>query len=151
MQPYTYEWLCQQIVDHTTDAIIVADRDGIIRLWNTAAETMFGYQADEALGQSLDLIMPESLRERHWAGYRRAIATGTSRYSRALLTVPALRKDGTRISLEFTIAILRDATGEILGPAAIIRDVTARWQRDKDIRERLTALEARLQNASNQG
>jgi PAS domain S-box-containing protein len=151
VQPYTYEWLCQQIVDHTTDAIIVADRDGIIRLWNTAAETMFGYQADEALGQSLDLIMPESLRERHWAGYRRAIATGSSRYSRALLAVPALRKDGTRISLEFTIAILRDATGEILGPAAIIRDVTAHWQRDKDMRERLTALEARLQNASNQG
>ncbi|MDQ3829853.1 MAG: PAS domain S-box protein [Candidatus Tectomicrobia bacterium] len=151
MRPYTYESLCQQIVEHTQDAIIVADRDGIIRLWNAGAVTMFGFQADEALGQSLDLIIPESLRERHWAGYRRTMATGTSRYGREVLAVPALRKDGTRVSLEFTVVMLRDTTGEMLGAAAIIRDVTARWQRDKAVRERLTALEARLQNASNQG
>jgi PAS domain S-box-containing protein len=148
---YTYESLCQQIVENTQDAIIAADRDGTIRLWNAGAATMFGYQADEALGQTLDLIIPESLRDRHWAGYRRTMDTGTSRYGRELLAVPALRKDGTRISLEFTIVMLRDTTGEMLGSAAIIRDVTARWQRDKAMRERLTALEARLQNASNQG
>ena len=149
MRPYTDEWLCQQIVEHTQEAIIAADRDGIIRLWNAGAATVFGFQADEALGQSLDLIIPEALRARHWAGYRRTMATGTSRYGREVLAVPALRKDGTRISLEFTIVILRDTAGETLGTAAIIRDVTARWQQDKAMRERLTALEARLQNASN--
>lgn len=148
---YTYESLCQQIVENTRDAVIVADRDGIIRLWNAGAATMFGFQADEALGQTLDLIIPESLRERHWAGYRRTMAAGTSRYGRELLAVPAIRKDGTRISLEFSIVMLHDTAGEILGSAAIIRDVTARWQRDKAMRDRLTALEARLQNASNQG
>jgi PAS domain S-box-containing protein len=151
VQPYTYEWLCQQIVANTQDAIIAADRDGIICLWNAAAETMFGYQANEVLGQTLDLIIPESLRERHWTGYRRTMATGTSRYGRELLAVPAIRKDGTRISLEFSIVMLRDSSGETLGSAAIIRDVTARWQRDKAMRERLTALEARLQHASNRG
>jgi PAS domain S-box-containing protein len=151
VRPYTYELLCQQIVENSQDAIIVADRDGIIRLWNAGAAIVFGFQAEEALGQTLDLIIPESLRERHWTGYRRTVATGTSRYGREVLAVPALRKDGTRISLEFTIVMLRDTAGEVLGTAAIIRDVTARWQRDKAMRERLTALEAQLQNTLNQG
>ena len=151
MRPYTDESLCQQIVENSQDAIIVADREGIIRLWNAGAAAVFGFQAEEALGQSLDLIIPESLRERHWAGYRRTMGTGTSRYGREVLAVPALRKDGTRISLEFTIVMLRDTAGDVLGAAAIIRDVTARWQRDRAMRERLTALEARLQNALNQG
>jgi PAS domain S-box-containing protein len=151
VRPYTYESLCQQIVDNTQEAIIVADRDGIIRLWNTGAASMFGYQADEALGHTLDLIIPESLRARHWAGYGRVMATGASRYGREVLAVPAIRKDGTRISLEFTLVMLRHASGEVLGAAAIIRDVTARWQRDKAMHERLTALEARLRNPSHHG
>ena len=108
MQTYTHEWLCQQIVEGTQEAIIFADHDGIIRLWNGGAEAMFGYQAEEAIGQNLDLIIPERLRGRHWEGYRKVMATGVTRYGRELLAVPALRKDGARISLEFTIVMLRN-------------------------------------------
>jgi len=137
-----HEWLCRYIVDHTQDAIIFADRNGMIRLWNAGAETIFGYSAAEALGHSLDLLIPERLRARHWEGYRRVVATGVTHYARQLLAVPALRKDGTQISLEFTVAIVHEPPGEVLGIAAVLRDVTERWQRDKAIQERLAALES---------
>ena len=142
MATYTHEWLCRQIVEENQDAIIFADRDGIIRLWNSGAEVMFGYKADEVLGQSLDLIIPDRLRGRHWDGYREVMATGVTRYGRELLAVPGIRKDGTRISLEFSIALLRGATGDIQGAVAILRDVTARWQQEKALKERMAALEA---------
>ncbi len=137
------DWRCGQIVQNAQDAIIFADRDGIIRLWNSGAEAMFGYQVEEAVGRTLDLIIPERLRARHWEGYRKVMATGVTRYGRELLKVPGIRKDGTRISLEFSIVLLRDEMGTLLGPAAIIRDVTARWQEEKALRDRLAALEAR--------
>jgi PAS domain S-box-containing protein len=91
------------------------------------------------MGQPLDLIIPERLRQRHWEGYQRVMATGATRYARELLAVPAVRKDGSRISLEFTITLLHDGDGKLLGAAAIIRDVTAQWQREKALRERLAA------------
>lgn len=144
MSTDTHAWLCQQIVDQAQDAMIFADRDGVIRLWNAGAEAIFGYRAEEAVGRTLDLIIPAPLRARHWAGYRQVMATGVTRYGREVLAVPALRQDGTRLSLEFTITLLRDAAGDLLGPAAIIRDVTARWQRDKALKERLAALEAHV-------
>lgn len=137
------EWLYQQIVEGAPEAIIFADHDGLIRLWNAGAEAMFGYQAEEAMGQTLDLIIPERLRGRHWEGYHKVMATGVTRYGKELLAVPALRKDGTRISLEFSIILLRNETGEPIGTAALIRDVTARWQQDKALRERVAALEAK--------
>jgi PAS domain S-box-containing protein len=136
-----HEWLCRYIVDHTQDAIIFADRTGIIRLWNAGAEDIFGYPAAEALGHSLDLIIPERLRARHWEGYRRVRTTGQSPYDRQLLAVPAIRKDGTQISLEFTVVIVHEPPGEVLGIAAVLREVTERWQRDKAIQARLAALE----------
>jgi PAS domain S-box-containing protein len=139
---HTHEWLCQQIVDNSQDAIIFADCDGVIRMWNSGAETMFGYSAEEALGQSLDLIIPERLRDRHWKGYSKTMTTGVTQYDQQVLAVPAIRKDGSRISIEFTIVLLRDEKHELLGPAAIIRDVTARWERDKMIKERLATLES---------
>src|ERR671924_1432974 len=148
MSTDTYAWLCRQIVEPAQDAMIFADRDGIIRLWNAGAEAIFGYRAEEAVGHTLDLTIPEHLRQRHWAGYHKAMATGATRYDRELLAVPARRKDGTRLSLEFTIVILRQPSGELLGAAAIIRDVTARWQRDRALKERLAALEAQMQHAS---
>ncbi|MGH8006594.1 MAG: PAS domain-containing protein [Candidatus Binatia bacterium] len=138
----TQEQLYRQIIENCPDAIVFADRDGVIRLWNAGAEAMFGYQAEEAIGQSLDVIIPERLRGRHWEGYHKVMATGVTRYGKELLAVPALRKDGTRISLEFSITLLRNATGEPIGTAAVIRDVTARWQQDKALRERVAVLEA---------
>jgi len=126
MQAYTHEWLCRQIVEGTQEAIIFADRDGTIRLWNAGAEAMFGYSTEEAIGQSLDLIVPERQRGRHWEGYHKVMATGITRYGKELLAVPAVRKDGTRISLEFTIVLLRDDAGQPMGTAALMRDMTAR-------------------------
>ena len=137
------ERLCREIVEGSPDAIICADREGTIRLWNAGAEAMFGYRPDEVLGQSLDLIIPEKQRGQHWEGYHTVMATGVTRYGRELLKVPAVRKDGARISLEFSIQLLRDAAGQPIGAAAILRDVTERWQQEKSLRERLAALEAK--------
>ena len=123
------------------EAVIFADQQGVVRLWNRAAETMFGYSADEALGQSLDLIVPERFRARHWEGYRHVMATGVTSYGQRLLAVPAMRKDGQRISIEFSIALLKDEHGEVTGVAAVVRDVTARGQADRELRRRLAALE----------
>lgn len=134
-----HAWLCQHIVDSTQDAVIFADREGIIRLWNAGAETLFGYGAAEAIGQSLDLLIPERLRARHWEGYRRVMATGLSPYARQLLAVPGLRKDGTQISLEFTVVMLHETSGEVSGVAAVLRDVTERWQREQARQARQTA------------
>lgn len=134
--------LCRQIFDTVGDAVIFSDRDGIIRLWNRAAEGIFGYTEKEAIGQSLDLIIPERQREMHWKGYRRAMLSGVSKYGSETLSVPAVTKDGERISIEFTINLLRDAEGKVLGPVAVVRDVTARWMREKELRRKLAFLEA---------
>lgn len=119
-----YAWLCQQVVANAQDAIIFADRQGVIHLWNPGAETLFGYASTEATGQPLDLIIPESLRKRHWEGFRRVVATGVTRYGQRLLAVPAVRKDGARLVLEMTLALVRDDHGVMLGVAAVVRDVT---------------------------
>lgn len=137
----TEEWLAGCIVTTSSDAIMFSDREGIIRLWNNGAERMFGFSSAEALGQSLDLIIPENLRGRHWDGYFRVMESGSSRYSTDLLSAPALRKDGTRISTEFSMVMVKNDAGRMLGVAAIIRDVTARWQREKELKERIRALE----------
>ncbi len=136
MEEHANEWLCRQIVDEAQDAIIYADREGRIELWNSGAALIFGYSTEEAIGQSLDLIIPEKLRSRHWEGYHRVMATGSTRYGRELLAVPAVRKDGARISVEFTIVLVRSHDGELLGTAAIIRDVTARWQKEQELKSK---------------
>ena len=123
------------------EAVIFADQLGVVRVWNRAAESMFGYSADEALGQSLDLIVPERFRARHWEGYRHVMATGVTSYGQRLLAVLAMRKDGQRISIEFSIVLLKDERGEVTGAAAVVRDVTARWQAERELRRRLAALE----------
>lgn len=140
----SHDWLCRRIVDEAQDAIIVGDREGNIRLWNAGAETVFGYKAEDVMGKPLDFIIPENLRGRHWEGYHRVMATGETKYGKDTLAVPALRKDGSRASIEFTIVLLRDDEGKPLGNAAIIRDVTARWQKDKALRERLAELEKKV-------
>lgn len=133
----------EQLVDACPDAIIYADRHGKIRFWNAAATRIFGFAAAEALGQSLDLIVPEGLRARHWQGYHRVMDGGDSRYGQgALLAVPAIRRDGTRISIEFTILPMRDAAGALLGIAAFLREVTARFEEVRALRRELAALKA---------
>lgn len=138
-------WLCRQIVEQSMDAIVVADRAGIIRFWNKGAEAMFGWTAQEATGRTLDIIIPERHRARHWEGYRRVMESGVTRYAREVLAVPALRKDGSRISLEFTMVLVKDEAGSMLGVAALMRDVTVRWERERAVLERLKALEAQVQ------
>jgi len=125
------------ILGSSGDAIIAADAGGIIQFWNPGAEKIFGFTAAEVTGQSLDLIIPEALRERHWHGYREVMRTGQSRYGQGdLLAVPGLRKDRKRISLEFTIVPLRTKDGTLQGIGAIMRDVTARFEELRSLRQR---------------
>ena len=137
------DWLCRKIVENSPMAILFADREGKIRLWNAGAETVFGYTAQEALGQSLDLIVPERQRARHWEGWVKVMATGVTKYGRDPLAVPAVRKDGARISIEFNVVLVRTDSGELAGVAAMVQDVTARWQKQKEMNARLAALEAK--------
>jgi PAS domain S-box-containing protein len=134
--------LAPLLVESAPDAVIVADTEGVIRLWNRGAETIFGFSSAEALGQTLDLIVPERFRARHWEGYRQVMASGVTRYASELLAVPAVRRDGERISIEFSVALLRNASGELIGIGAIMRDVSARWERDRALRQELAALQA---------
>jgi PAS domain S-box-containing protein len=145
----TPEWLYQHIVGSAPDAIIFADQEGVVRLWNAGAERIFGYSAAEAVGQRMDMIIPDRLRSRHWDGYERVMETGVTRYGTELLAVPALRKDGSQISIEFSISLPRDASGKPLGAVAIIRDVTDRWNQQRAQQKRLTELEAELQQLRN--
>jgi PAS domain S-box-containing protein len=122
----------------TSDAIIAADKDNIVRFWNPGAERIFGYTQHEAVGQSLDIIIPERLRKRHWDGYQRVMAGGASRYSHGdVLAVPGVRKDGTALSIEFTIIPLADGGGVLNGMVAVIRDVTAKFEEMRALRRKL--------------
>ena len=143
MTAYNREWLSEQIVKKAADAIIFADGQGNIRLWNSGAEAIFGYREEETLGKSLDLIVPEKLRQRHWEGYRKVMATGKTKYGKETLAVPAITKGDKRISIEFTIVLVTNDSGEPLGTAAIIRDVTERWLKEKELKKRLADLEQR--------
>jgi len=134
------DWLCCRLVAESRDAMIFVDKDGLVRLWNAGAEAMFGYRAAEMEGQSLDRIIPDPLRARHNEGFSRVMASGESRYAADLLAVPGMKKDGSRISLEFTITLIKDDKGEVLGAAAIIRDVSIRWQREREMKKRLAEL-----------
>jgi PAS domain S-box-containing protein len=121
-----------------SDAIIATDREGLITFWNPGAERIFGFTASEAVGRSLDLIIPENLRARHWSGFRQTMETGTSRYGHGdLLSVPGLTRDGRRISVEFTIVLLRSETQAVAGTVAVIRDVTKRFEELRELKRRL--------------
>jgi len=130
--------IAQSLLHTRSEAIIAADRDGIIRFWNPGAERIFGHVAADAIGRSLDLIIPERLRNRHWEGYRGTIATGRSRYGEGdVLSIPAQHKGGATISIEFTVLPLRDSSGAIIAIVAVMRDVTKRFEEIRQLKRRL--------------
>ena len=138
-------WLIdfEAIIQAAGDAIVAAGPDGSILLWNRAAERMFGYSEGEALGHSLDLIIPERFRDRHWEGYREVMRTGKTRYGTEVLRVPAVHRDGRRLSIAFTVALVYSPNEGIQAIAAIIRDETSRWEEERALRQRVAELEAK--------
>jgi PAS domain S-box-containing protein len=135
--------LCRRILDGSPDAVLVSDRDGLVRGWNAASTRLFGFAEAEVLGRSMDLIIPERLRGRHWDGWNHVMEVGVTRYGAGqLLAVPATHRDGRTLSVEFSIQLLRDEAGGIEWVVAVFRDVTERFQKDKALRLRLKELEA---------
>ena len=133
------ELLAEALLSTRSDAIVAADRDGIIQFWNPGAERIFGHSRRDAVGRSLDLIIPERLRQRHWQGFANVMRSGQSRYGEGdLLSVPALRNDDTTLSVQFTIAPMRKA-GQMVGMAAIIRDVTKQFQETRALKRALSS------------
>jgi PAS domain S-box-containing protein len=133
----------EALIQGAGDAIVVAGPDGTILLWNRAAERIFGHTEQEALGHSLDLIIPERFRVRHWEGFQGVMQTGQTRYGADVLRVPALHKDGRSLSIAFSVALLYSPTQEVQAIAAIIRDETDRWEQERALRQRLAELEAK--------
>jgi PAS domain S-box-containing protein len=135
--------LAVRILGGSSDAIVVCDPLGRVRFWNRGAERIFGFSHGDAMGASLDLIIPEPLRARHWAAWKLAMSTGQTRYGEGdVLAVPALHRDGRQISIEFSIQLLKGQKDQIEWVVAIIRDVTERYARDKELRLELEALRA---------
>ena len=128
------------LVRQLADAVVVADSDGVITFWNDAATRIFGWSAAEAVGRSLDLIIPERFRERHWAGYRHTMATGHTSYGDRLLEVPALHRDGHTVSIAFTVTLLFASGIAPRAIAAVVRDDTARWHERRRLRAELAHL-----------
>ena len=133
-----------QLVAGAGDAIIVCDARGAISLWNRAAERIFGFTEADALGQSLDLIIPPRQRQRHWDGYQKTVETAVTKYGADLLRVPALHQDGRTLSIAFTVSMLQAADGKVTGIVAIVRDETARFTEERNLRKRLSEVEAQL-------
>lgn len=130
------------LVSAMGDAVVVSDANGAITLWNKAAERLFGYTEAEALGRSLDLMIPQHLRERHWIGYGKTMETGITRYGTDVLQVPAIDKAGRLFSIAFTVALLYSADQKVSGIAAVIRDDTRRFEKDRVQRKRISELES---------
>ena len=139
----------QQVVEALGDAVVICDRDGVIRFWNVAAEHLFGFTRTDALGKSLDLIIPERLRQRHWAGFDKAMANGETSPGRDLLRVPAVHKDGRALSIAFTVGLLFGPEGKVTGIAAVLRDDSDHFAKERESR-RLFADEGELRKALNE-
>ena len=132
------------LLEALADAVMVCDAKGAITLWNPACERMFGHTEAEALGQSMDLIIPERLRKRHWEGYDKTMATGITKYGHDVLRVPAVDKRGTSLSIAFTVAMLYAPDGKVSAIASIIRDETSRFADERALKKRVADLEAQL-------
>ena len=143
--------VCDWIVGQMSEAVILADRAGRVMLWNRGAEVLFGHPAAEAMGQSLDIIIPEELRARHWDGYHRAVSAGHTQLGDRALPTKAVRKDGTTIYVELSFAVVLDETGAAVGALAVGRNITERYVQDKALRRRLAALEHEVATRSKHG
>ena len=122
---------------------MVCDASGAIVLWNPACERMFGHTEAEVLGKTMDMIIPERLRKRHWEGYEKTMATGITKYGYDVLRVPAIDKQGNSLSIAFTVAMLHSPDGKVSAIAAIIRDETSRFNDERALKKRLAELEAK--------
>jgi len=142
--------LLQAIVAQAPDAIIFADREGAIRVWNRGAETVFGYAAAEVLGSSLDVIIPERLRRAHWEGFHRAVDTGQTKYTGRVLTTRSVHKDGSKLYVDLSFGLIRNGAGAIAGALAVGRDCTARHLAESALRTRLVELEEKTKIGSNE-
>ncbi len=138
----------QELVAGAGDAIMACDAKGTVILWNAAAQRIFGHSAEEALGQSLDMIIPVRQRQRHWDGYHQTMATGITKYGSDLLKVPALHKNGHTLSIAFTVSMLHGADGKVSAIVAIVRDESKRFAEDRELRKRLMELEAQAKAAA---
>ncbi len=134
----------QALVGAVGDGLMVCDAQGKVVLWNAACERMFGHTEAEAMGQSMDMIIPERLRKRHWEGYDKTMATGITKYGHDVLRVPAVDKQGNSLSIAFTVAMLYDSEGKVAAIASVIRDETARFNDERALKKRITELEAQL-------
>lgn len=131
----------QQLAHALGDGLIVCDAAGTITFWNAAATRIFGFTETEAVGQSLDLIIPQRQRERHWDGYHKTMATGQTRYGADVLRVPAVHKEDKPLSIAFTVALLHGQGGEVSAIVAVVRDETERWSEERKLRARVVQLE----------
>ena len=132
------------LVQAIGDALIVSDVEGRVVVWNAAAERLFGWTEAEALGQRMDMIIPERLRKRHWEGYDKSMQTGETRYAHDVLRVPAVDKSGRSMSIAFTVFMLFGLDGKPSACGSVIRDETERFTQDRELRKRVADLEARL-------
>ena len=134
----------KQLVQAIGDAVVAADPGGAIILWSPAAERLFGHSEQEAMGKSLDLIIPQRQQQRHWDGYHKTMATGQTRYGNDVLRVPALHKDGHTLSIAFTVALLHSADGKVSAIVAVVRDESKRFEEERQLKKRLADLEAQV-------
>jgi PAS domain S-box-containing protein len=140
--------LARLLVDQADDGLVFADREGVIRTWSAGAERIFGFPREEAVGQTLDLIVPERFREAHWAGFDRALEAGRTKYAGQVMPTRSARKDGTPIYVELSFTMIHDDAGAVLGVLAGARDITERFARERDERARLRALEEQAAGVS---
>ena len=139
----------KQLVSAIGDAIMASDASGTITLWNPASERMFGYTEAEAIGQSLDLIIPQRQQQRHWDGYHKTMQTGITRYGNDVLRVPAVHKDGHTLSIAFTVAMLFTEDKKVSAIVAVVRDESVRFAEERAMRKRLMELESQVAKPGN--
>jgi PAS domain S-box-containing protein len=136
--------LSQALIEHVADAVIFADREGLIQLWNPGAEAVFGYTADDVIGQSLDVLIPERLRPAHWTAFEAAVDTGQMKYGRESRVTRSMHMNGDDLYVDLSFALVRDEAGQVLGSVAMARDITSRFRAEKESRRRLAELEAQV-------